>query len=154
MKKTKKLMAISLAAMTALSAMNVPVFADENIDINSAKEQIEPINVTPSTKVTLNTGESSQLIPWPVYSGYGHWKIYLENRSSSPTTVRIFKGTPTGPQVGAPMVIPAGQRLPFYSDASSPLEEGVYYLQVTTNGAYHLNGTLYYKFATNHNELY
>ena len=107
-----------------------------------------------SVDVILNHGQTSQLIPWSAYSGYGYWKIMLKNESASTTRVKILKDSPTGSQVGKTMVIPAYTNMSFYCDANSPLETDAYYLSVTTDGTHALKGHLFYKFSTHPDYIY
>lgn len=151
MKKFKKVIAMCLTAAMALSMMSVGAFAAMPND--GAPGIVQPRGVTPSTEVTLNSGESTQIIPWSVYSGYGYWKIYIENDSASTTKIKIRRGSPTGPQVGETMIIPAGQKYSFFCEEGSPLSTGAYYLDISTDGANNLNGTIWYKFATSHDDL-
>ena len=152
MKEFKKVMAMGLATIAAVSAMSMSAMAAEE-DVNVLTSEVVTRAVTPSTTVNLNTGESSQLINWPVYSGYGYWKIHLTNKSDGTIKVRILKGSPTGSQVGDTMVIPAWQGLGFYCDEDEPLPTGAYYLEVTSDGYHNLAGELYYKFGSDYESI-
>ena len=156
----KKLACTMVAACMALSAtagaVSVPgtvaVLSNTAVLATAAHQTIRRA-ATPSTDVVLNAGQTSQIINWPVYNGYGYWKIAVQNQSKSTTKVIIQKGSPTGPQVGNTLVIPAGQTLSFYCDPDSPLATGAYYLSVTTDGTNNLKGHLYYKFGSTYDDL-
>lgn len=152
MNKFQKMMSVTLAGCMAASALMGSAGA-ANVQTGTTPAPVAaPQNVrgtvTPSTTVKLNTNSSNQIVPWSVYSGYGYWKIHVINTSKSRMTVKIHKDSPTGELVCAPMYIPAGGELPFYCADGSPLSTGAYYLDISTNGTYPLNGTLYYKFGS------
>lgn len=129
--------------------MSVSVFAATN----TLHDSVITRAVTPSTRVVLNSGESSQIITWPVARNYGYWKIQVDSTSSDYMTVRIHKGSPAGQVVFSDRVAPI-QEIPFYCEEDAPLAQGSYYISVSTNGNAHLGGDLYYKFATTYDELF
>lgn len=141
----KKITSLAVASCMALSAMMMSAGAVD-VENTSVAPGIELQAVTPSVNVGLNEYQSSQIINWPVYEGYGHWKIMVKNLSTSTMQLRIHKGSPTGPQVGSTMVIPAMQQLSFYCDENTTLTTGAYYLDITTDGTCNLKGNIYYKF--------
>ena len=152
MNKFKKMMSVTLAGCMAASALMGSAGA-ANVQTGTTPAPVAaPQNVrgtvTPSTTVKLNTNSSNQIVPWSVYSGYGYWKIHVINTSKSRMTVKIHNDSPTGELVCAPMYIPTGGKLPFYGADGHPLSAGAYYLDISTNGTYPLNGTLYYKFGS------
>ena len=166
MTKFKKIVSGTLAGCMAASALmgsagaaNVqtgttpaPVAAPQNVgELRTTSSCCTaPQNVrgtVMSTTVKLNTNSSNQIVPWSVYSGYGYWKIHVNNASKR-MTVKIHKDSPTGDLVCAPIYIPTGGKLPFYGADGHPLSAGAYYLDISTNGTYPLNGTLYYEFGS------
>lgn len=159
MNKFKKMMSVTLVGCMAASALMMSAGA---VNVQNDTTSSAPVTaaqsvrrvVTPSTTVKLNTNSSNQIVPWSVYSGYGYWKIHVINNSKSMMTVKIHKGSPTGELVCDPMYIPAGDELPFYCADGSPLSTGAYYLDISTNGTYNLNGTLYYKFGSTYTDLF
>lgn len=159
MNKFKKMMSVTLAGCMAASALMMSAGA---VNVQNDTTSSAPVTaaqsvrrvVTPSTTVKLNTNSSNQIVPWSVYSGYGYWKIHVINNSKSMMTVKIHKGSPTGELVCDPMYISAGGELPFYCADGSPLSTGAYYLDISTNGTYNLNGTLYYKFGSTYTDLF
>lgn len=158
MNKFQKMMSVTLAGCMAASALMGSAGA-ANVQTGTTPAPVAaPQNVrgtvTPSTTVKLNTNSSNQIVPWSVYSGYGYWKIHVINTSKSRMTVKIHKDSPTGELLCDPMYIPAGGELPFYCADGSPLSTGAYYLDISTNGTYNLNGTLYYKFGSTYTDLF
>lgn len=161
MAKLKKITGIALAGCMALSSLMMTAGAAEVSSDSVSKGHTlsgdiaaaSPTSLS-SVDVSLNCKQTSQLIPWSVYSGYGYWKIMLKNESASTTRVKILKDSPTGTQVGETMVIPAYTNMSFYCDESSPLETGAYYLSITTNGTNALKGHLFYKFSTHPTYIY
>ena len=160
MTKAKEMLSVVLASCIAVSTLMISAGAAADIDnlylsdteaagANAATVMSAPYHaVTSSTQVNLNEKETYQSIPWPVYSGFGYWKIHVINNAKSTIKVKLLKDSPIGTQIGDTMRIPAGQEMPFYCDENSPLSTGAYYLDVSTDGNYDLKGTLYYKFGT------
>ncbi len=149
MLKSKKLVSTFLAVIMMLSFGCINAFAATN----APADHVITRAVTPSTKVVLNNGESSQIITWPVAKNYGYWKIQVDSTSSDYMTVRIHKGSPSGQVVFSDRVSPR-QEIAFYCEENAPLAQGSYYISVSTNGNANLGGNLYYKFATTYDELF
>lgn len=149
MLKSKKIIAIFLAVVMILSLGCMSAFA-ETINPNSNSITRD---VTPSTKVVLNNGESSQIITWPVARNYGYWKIQVDSTSTDYMTVRIHKGSPSGQVIFSGRVSPKHE-IAFYCEENASLTVGSYYISVSTNGNANLGGNLYYKFATTYDELF
>ena len=156
MKMQRKWMGRMLAGCMAVSALMFQagaLDASQNPAVPTSTPAVQQ-NVTPSTAVKLNAGTSAEIEPWAVYTGYGNWKIHVMNNSNSRMTVKIHKDSPTGVLVCDPMYIPAGGRQSFYSAEGSALSNGVYYLDIYTDGTCNLNGMLFYKFGTTHQSLF
>lgn len=149
MSKSKKLLSVFLLVAVVLSFGCMNIFAATSVPVDSSIARA----VTPSTRVVLNSGESSQIITWPVAKNYGFWKIQVDSTSADYMTIRIHKGSPTGQVVFSGRVSPR-QEIAFYCEENAPLSQGSYYISVSTNGNAHLGGNLYYKFTTEYDELF
>ena len=143
--KFKKMMSVTLAGCMYASALMGSAGA-ANVQTGTTPAPVAaPQNVrstvTPSTTVKLNTNSSNQIVPWSIYSGYGYRKIHVINTLQKQNDCKNHKIFPTGELVCARCTFPAGGKLPFYGADGHPLSAGAYYLDISTNGTYPLNGT-------------
>lgn len=159
MRKYHKLLCTFLALCMLVSVLSVGAMAAQpsttaKSTASTTFKTVTP-TVMPTTKVILNPYAASDIIPWPVNSKYGYWKIFLSNFSASKTKIIITKDSPTGPQVGKLLVVPAGgKRMAFYCDKKAPLDSGIYYLSLSTDGRYNFKGNLYFKCAETYAALF
>ena len=149
MKKTKKLVSLLMALAMVFSLLAVSASAATPPDAPG----ISPLDATDSMRVTLDVGSSRKIIPFIIGEGFNFWKIHI--RTTNPNLqFNITKDSPSGQVVywsssaGYGTCVPTGGQA-YYGQ----LPAGTYYINVSVMGGQtNLQGTLWYKTATNEAE--
>ena len=150
MKKTKKLVSALMALAMVFSLLAVSASAAVSPD----DPGISPLAATPPTEINLNLPRSQDSILFPIPNGHPFWKIHIHTTNPN-LQFNISKDTESGPVVyysstaGYGVCVPTGGQA-FYGQ----LPAGNYYINISVRGGQsYLQGTLWYKAATNETDV-
>ncbi|MDE6955534.1 MAG: hypothetical protein K2P18_07195 [Oscillospiraceae bacterium] len=154
MKKVKKLVSLLMALSMVFSLLAVNASAATPPD----DPGISPLDATPSAPTTLNVGSPRQSISLPIAEGYNYWKIHI--RTTNPNVqFNITKNSVSGGIVYEEVVYESryagyGDCVPTGGQAYyGTLPAGKYTINIyVVGGQTNLQGTLWYKTATNEAE--
>ncbi len=100
--------------------------------------------IVPEKSVNLNSGASSQIIPFPIGENCGYWEIKVNNEADKSVSVRIYADTPENEAIFFGIAHPKTETI-FKCEKNAPFESGNYYMSVNTDGTCFLDGILSYR---------
>lgn len=142
MKKFKKVVAMCLTAVMAISVMSIGAMAatGDNSGI------VEPLS---KSSYTLNDSDGTQKFIHQVTAAEPYLKVWCENTSSSVYTIQVIN--PSGSRIALDTVDAYGGQATIFGPGA--LTAGYYTVIVSSKDGYALSGSLAIRTASNETEL-